>query len=52
MVATPFIDNDEDASLITANIDLIASGNNVILRVSSAAGTTITYKAVGTYVVV
>ncbi len=52
LVATPFIDNDEDASLITANIDLVVSGNNVILQATGVAGTTITYKAVGLYVVV
>ena len=52
MVATPFIDNDEDAALVTADIDLIASGNNVILRATGVTGLTITYKAVGLYVVV
>jgi hypothetical protein len=58
MVATPFIDNDEDASLVTADIDLIASGNSVILRATGIANdvgpiiNTITYKTVGTYVVV
>ncbi len=52
MVATPFIDNDEDATLVTADIDLIASGNNVILRATGVAGLTITYNAVGLYVVV
>ncbi len=52
LVATPFIDNDEDASLITANIDLVVSGNDVILQVTGVVGTTITYKAVGLYVVV
>lgn len=52
LVATPFIDNDEDASLVTADMDLIASGNNIILRATGVAGQTITYKAVGLYVVV
>jgi hypothetical protein len=54
LVATPFIDNDEDSSLITANIDLVVSGNNVILRATgiAGAGNTITYKAVGLYVVI
>ena len=52
MVATPFIDNDEDASLVTADIDLIALGNNIILRATGVAGQTITYKAVGLYMVV
>ncbi len=52
LVATPFIDNDEDSSLITANIDLVVSGNNVILQVTGVTATTISYKTVGTYVVV
>jgi hypothetical protein len=52
IVATPFVDNDEDASLIGGSIDLVASGNSVILQPTGVAGQTITYKAVGTYVVV
>ena len=52
IISTPDVDADEDASLLTATIDLVASGNNVILRVNGVVGQTITYKAVGTYVVV
>lgn len=52
IISSPFIDNDEDASLLGADITLIASGNNAILRVTGVAGRTINYKAVGQYVVV
>lgn len=52
IISTPDVDADEDASLLTATIDLVASGNNVILRVNGVVGLTISYKAVGTYVVV
>lgn len=52
VVATPFLDNDEDASLITATVGMIASGNDVILQVTGVAGQTITYKTVGSYVAV
>jgi hypothetical protein len=52
VISTPFIDNDEDASLVAASADFIASGNNVILQVTGVSGRTINYKAVGTYVVV
>jgi hypothetical protein len=52
IVETPYTDVDEDAALITATVDFVASGNSGILRVTGVAGTTITYKAVGTYLVV
>ncbi len=52
IISSPFIDNDEDASLLGADITLIASGNNVILTVTGVAGRTINYKAVGQYVVI
>lgn len=52
MVAAPFTDNDEDPSLLTASINLVASGNDAILQVTGVAGQTIAYKAVGSYVVV
>lgn len=50
IISTPFNDNDEDASLIAATMNLIASGNNVILRAVGVAGQTISYKAVGNYI--
>lgn len=52
VVATPFVDNDEDASLIAAQVSFVASTNSVILQVTGVAAQTITYKAVGSYVVV
>lgn len=51
VIASPFIDDDEDSSLEPeAGITLIASGNNVILQVTGVTGQTINYNAVGTYV--
>lgn len=52
MIATPFVDNDEDSALLAADMTLIASGNNVILQATGVAATTIAFKAVGNYVVV
>ena len=52
VVATPFTDNDEDASLLTASIDLVSSVNNAILQVTGVTAKTIVYKSVGNYVVV
>lgn len=52
VVATPFLDNDEDASLVTASINFISSANTVILQATGVVGRTINYKAVATYVVV
>ena len=52
VVKTPFDDSDEDTALKSALCTIIASGNNIIIRVTGVAGTTITYKCVGTYVAV
>jgi hypothetical protein len=52
IVALPYTDNDEDDSLIEAQANLIASGNDAILRVTGVNLTTITYAAVGIYTVV
>lgn len=52
VVASPFTDNDEDAPLIAASIDLVASLNNAILQVTGVTAKTIVYKGVGIFVVV
>jgi hypothetical protein len=52
IVAVPFIDHDEDSALLLATIDLVVSGNSVILQLTGIGGEAIAYKAVGTYVVV
>ncbi len=52
VIQEPNIDSDEDASLTGASIDIVASGNNAILRPTGVAGQTINYSAVGLYVVV
>jgi len=49
-IATPFIDEDEDASLITTLVQLGVSGNNGVLQVTGIVGKTIAYVAVGTYI--
>ena len=52
IIQTPFVDADEDATLSAAEINLIASANNVILRFTGVAGQTIDLSGVGQYVVV
>ena len=52
IISTPDIDADEDAALVGAFVSLIASGNNVVVRATGIAAETITYKSVGTYIVV
>lgn len=52
VISTPDIDADEDLSVVGALISFIASGNNMVVRATGAAGSTITYNAVGTYVVI
>lgn len=52
VIQTPFIDADEDASLVGALMDVVVSGNDAILQATGVAGQTITYNAVGSYIVV
>ena len=52
LVAAPFTDNDEDAALLAATVDLVASANNTILQVTGVTATTIIYKATGKYTVI
>ena len=52
VIESPFYDADEDASLAGAMIDVVASGNSIILQATGVAGQTINYSAVGYYVVV
>ena len=47
-----FQDADEDTDLEDAKLALVASGNNIILQVTGVEDTTISYSAVGTYVMV
>ncbi len=49
-IATPFIDEDEDTSLVLTVVGLGVSGNNGVLQVTGLAGKTIAYVAVGTYI--
>lgn len=50
IISVPNQDNDEDPSLVSATVSLIASGNDVILRVTGVTSQTISYKAVGYYI--
>ena len=50
IVETPYIDTDQDTSLLDASIDFVSSGNDVILQVTGVIATNITYKALGTYI--
>jgi hypothetical protein len=52
VVETPYTDVDQDPSLVDATIAFVSSGNNGLLQVTGVVGRTITYKAVGTYIVV
>ena len=52
VIGSPFQDADEDTSLSSSLMDVVASGNNIILRATGVAGQTISYSAVGSYVVV
>jgi hypothetical protein len=52
VIATPFIDNDEDSSLLTSSVSFTAASNTVNLNVTGVTGRTINYKSVATYVVV
>lgn len=51
-VDNQFKDADEDTALEPGDMNVIASGNNMILRATGVAGKTVTYSAVGYYVVV
>ncbi len=52
LISAPYVDNDEDASLLTATVTLTTSGNSAIVQVVGVTGRTINYKTVGYYVVV
>jgi hypothetical protein len=50
VIASAFVDNDEDATLLAASMNLVASGNDIILQALGVAGQTINFNAVGYYV--
>lgn len=49
VIGTPDGFFNEDAAVIAADIDLIAVGNNAVLRVTGVAGLTINWSTVGLY---
>lgn len=49
-INTPFSEEDEDASLTASSINMVASGNNAILRATGSAGITLSWGVVGEYV--
>lgn len=52
VIETPYEDVDEDAALAAADIDVIASANNIIIRATGVVGLTVNYKVVASYVFV
>ena len=50
VVGTPDETFNEDASLGASDVDLIASANNIIVRVTGVAGLTINWRATSIYV--
>lgn len=52
LIASPYIDSDEDPLLVSASITMVDSGNDALLQVTGVSGKTIDYKAVGTYLVI
>ncbi len=52
IIATPFIDADEDASRIACSIQMIASGNNVLLQLVTGAGNIMNVGCKGSYITV
>lgn len=52
IIQSPNIDADEDISLIAALIDVVASGNDIILQPTGVTGRTISYSAIGLYTVI
>ncbi len=49
LVGTPDKIINEDAALVTGDVNVVVSGNNAILRVLGVAGLTINWRAVGLY---
>lgn len=50
LVGTPDKINNENTALIPSTADIVASGNNAILRVTGTAGLTVDWSTVGYYV--
>jgi hypothetical protein len=48
-VNTPFSEDDESASIVTSGVDMVASGNSAILRVTGTAGRSLNWRCVGEY---
>lgn len=52
LVGTPDKINNEDAAVVAAAVDIIVSGNNMIVRATGVNGLSINWSAVATYVTV
>lgn len=52
LIITQDIISDEETALLDADMELVVSGNNAILRATGVAGLTINYKALATYIFV
>jgi len=51
-INTPWSEDDEAGTLEDASVDIVASSNNVIVRVTGVAGQTISWVTEGSYIVV
>lgn len=52
IIETPFIDADEDLTSITAQINMIATGNEAVLVFTTPANCQIDFTIIGTYIMV
>lgn len=52
IIVTQDIISDEEAALLAADFQLVASGNNIIARATGVAGLTINFKVIMTYIFV
>ncbi len=50
IIATPFIDADEDSALLSCNLQMIPSANSVLLQLVTPVGNSISVYTVGDYI--
>jgi hypothetical protein len=52
IVETPYQDIDQDSALFTSSLSIVASGNSILFNVTGTLGFFISYRGLGTYIVV
>lgn len=52
IVEVPYQDIDQDSSLFTSTLSIVASANNILFNVTGTIGFFISYRGLGTYIVV